>query len=94
MRRVARLARPLRNALTTGRVGSVAAVAVASSDMTTVMGPAVATRTAVEMAAVDTEEVSRAALVPRTHCSCFCSYKAIVFGLDLSHMTKLIFSAD
>lgn len=60
MRRAARLAHPLKNALTTGRVGSgAAAEAEASSGMTTVMGPAVATRTAVEMEAVVTEEVSK-----------------------------------
>jgi len=62
MRMVARLAHPLRNALTTGRVGSAAvvvAVVVTSSGMTTVMGPAVATKAAVEMEEVDTEEVRR-----------------------------------
>lgn len=60
MRKAARLARPLRNAMTTGRVGSVAVAVVASSGMTTAMVPAVATRTAVGMEAVDTEEVSGA----------------------------------
>jgi len=70
MRRVARLARPLRNALTTGRAGSAAAAvvaaaavtvaAVASSDMTTAMDPAVATRTVEETEAAGTEEVSGA----------------------------------
>lgn len=60
----ARLARPLRNALTTGKAGSAAAVVVASSGMITAMGPAVVTRTAVEMEAVDTEEVSGAVGMP------------------------------
>lgn len=64
MRRAARLARPLKNALTTGRSVSVDAAAVASSGMITVMGPVVATRTAVEMEAVDIEEVSGAAGIP------------------------------
>lgn len=61
MRRAARLARPLINALTTGRVGSVAVAEVASSGMTTVRDPAVAIRAVVEMEGVDTEEVSEAA---------------------------------
>lgn len=64
MRRAARLARPLRNVLTTGRVVIADAEVATSSDMTAAMGPVVATRTAVEMEAVDTEEVSRAADVP------------------------------
>lgn len=57
MRRAAKLAHPLRNALITGLVGSVAAEVVASSGMTTVMELVAATRTAVGMEAVDTEEV-------------------------------------
>lgn len=77
MRRAAKLARPLRNALTTGRAGSVAAAVVASSGMTTVMAPVVVTRTAVEMEAVDTEEVSGAACLPHTLHSCS-SFKAII----------------
>lgn len=64
MRRVVRLAHPLRSALTTGRVDTVAAVVVASSGMTTVMDPVVATRTVVEMEGVDTEEVSEAVNKP------------------------------
>lgn len=64
MRRAARLARPLRNVLTTGRVATVDVEVATSSDMTTVMGPVVATRTAVEMEAVDTEEVIGAVGIP------------------------------
>lgn len=61
MRRVARLARPLRNALTTGRAGSVAAVVVGAFSGTITATTVVATRTAVGMEVVDTEEVSGAA---------------------------------
>lgn len=61
--RAARLARHLRNALTTGRSGSAAAVAVASSDTTAAMATVVATRAAVGMEAVDTEEVREAVSV-------------------------------
>lgn len=58
MRRAARPARPRTNALTTGKAGSVAAEAVASSGMTTARDPAAATRAAAGTGAAGTEEVS------------------------------------